>query len=83
MRGEPEAKDSGANGRQTSEILRDPNPEHVGQQERLVDMISLIMVHEQMVDGGSDPGRNQGHAVDAGEVGDVDVGPRQDGGDRE
>lgn len=80
MRGEPEAKDSRANGRQTSEVLSYPNSEHVCQQEGFVDMISFIMVHEQVVDGGSDPGRNEGDAVDPGEVGDADVGPRQDGG---
>lgn len=63
--------------RQRSEALSDPDAEHVEVEEGLVAGLAGAVVHEEVVDGGADPGTDGGDEVRPRQHRHRDVRPRQ------
>lgn len=61
--GTAQAGHGGVHRGQRSETLSDPDAEHVKVEEGLVTCLARPVVHEEVVDGGADPGAHGGHQV--------------------
>ena len=73
--------DGGADVDQGAQGLREPDAEEVHLEEGEVGALAAPVTHEQVVEGGADPGGQTGRHVGPGQEGDGDAGPGQQPGD--
>ena len=76
-----EAVDGGADNDQGPQGLREPDAEEVHLEEGEVGPLAALVTHEQVVEGGADPGGEAGGHVGPGQEGHADGGPGQQPGD--
>ena len=76
-----ETVDGGTDGDQSPQCLGEPDPQEVHLQEEIVGHLATAVTHEQVVEGGANPGGQAGRHVGPGQPGDRDGAPGQHPGD--
>ena len=70
-----ETVDGGTDGDQSSQCLGEPDPQEINLQEEIVGHLATVVTHEQVVEGGANPGGQAGRHVGPGQPGDGDGAP--------